>query len=224
MVEPLAGDSRVGGGVKFFIESADVDAIEDLLDAGLCDGVVLNLGAASESPKALRTLVERLFELAVGPVIVPVAGGSSEAMLARARALGALGDDLVVSLPFTRDGLVACGVAFDEGIATHVGPCFGPAQVLLAAKAGATWAAMSVAAAEALGADGAKLVDDAVALLERHDYETQVVATGVTDALRVSDVALTGCHAAQLSPETIWRIAAPGLPATEAAPRSSRRR
>lgn len=217
--------------MKFFIESADVETIEDLLDANLCDGVVLDLAAARDNPRALRTLVERLFELAVGPVIAPIDGGDSEAMLARARALGALGDDLVVALPFTRAGLVACGVAFDEGIATVVGPCLGPSQVLLAAKAGATWAAVSIGEAEALGADGAKLVDDAVALLERHDFETQLVATGLTGALRLSEVAIAGCHAAQLSPEAIWRLVAPSpQPAkaapqpAKAAPRSQRRR
>ena len=104
--------------MKLFIESASLEAVEDALDVGAVDGVVLGAAASRQAAKALRGLVDKLVDLAVGPIVIEVAVGTVEEMLSRGREMAGLGDEIVLGLPFTREGLEVCRTCFDEGLAT----------------------------------------------------------------------------------------------------------
>lgn len=206
--------------MKVFMETASVEAVEDGLDVALCDGVVITSEAAEKVGKGLKKLVDGLVALEVGPIVVTATGRDAEALLAAARALGALGDDLVAALPLDREGLTAAAVCFDEGIATCVGPCLNLAQALAAAKAGATWVSCDLGRIDALGGDAVKLVEDIVSMFGTCDFESQLLVTGVRHAQHLGEVALVGGHAAAVSPEVLWPML--GAPSRREAPPSAR--
>lgn len=213
--------------MKLFIESASHEAVEDALDIGAADGVVIGSSASGQSAKALRTLIDGLLDLAVGPIVIEVPPADVETGLARARELAAMGDEVVCGLSLTRDGLEVCRTCFDEGIATCVGPCSSIAQALLAAKAGATWLSIDVAAIEAAGGDGVKLAEDVTTLLAECDFEAQLIILGLHHAQHVGELALVGAHSAVVTPELLWALIAEPPPATRAAaatPRRAKRR
>lgn len=222
----MSETSPQGTRVKLFIESASHEAVEDAIDVGVADGVVLGSSASRQGAKSLRAIVDSLLDLAVGPVVIEVAASDVEASLARARELAAMGDEVVCSVALSREGLEVCRVCFDEGIATCIGPCISAAQALLAAKAGATWISVDVAAIEAAGGDGVKLAEDVASLLTDCDFEAQLLAIGVRHAQHVGELALAGAHSALVTPELLWAMV--GQPPSDArivsAPRRSKRR
>jgi len=195
--------------VKLFVESASLEAVEDALDIGAVDGVVLGASASAQGKSALAALAAAFFDLAIGPVVVDLRVRDVDAALARARELAAMGDEIAVRLPASRDGLTVCRACFDEGIATWVGPCASVAQALLAAKAGATWIGVDVSAVEAAGGDGIKLSEDVATLLDECDFEAQLLVEGLRHARQVGELALSGVHSAALSPELLWALMSP---------------
>ncbi|PKN55740.1 MAG: hypothetical protein CVU56_20005 [Deltaproteobacteria bacterium HGW-Deltaproteobacteria-14] len=212
--------------MKLFIESASHEAVADVVDVGVVDGVVLGPSASRQGAKGLRAIVDALLDLAVGPVVIEVEASEVEASLVRARELAAMGDEVVCGVALSREGLEVCRTCFDEGIATCVGPCVTVAQALLAAKAGATWISVDVGATEAAGGDGVKLAEDVAALLTDCDFEAQLLAIGLRNAQHVGELALAGAHSALVTPEVLWALVGPRASGVRVAstPRRPRRR
>ncbi len=187
--------------MNLFIECEAADELDGPLALGLCDGVRTTQG----EPRVLTTLLAA----APGPVLVPASGADAEALLLAARRLGGLDDRLTVVLPATPAGLAACAVCYDEGIATVVGPCGGAAQALLAAKAGATWVALSLAALDAVGADGPRVIDDTLQALSTYDEEAQLLVTGLAHPRHLQEAVVVGAHAAVVRPGLLDSVLVP---------------
>jgi len=60
-------------------------------------------------------------------------------MIGEARKLSKMGDNIVVKIPMTSEGLKAIKVLVSERIQTNTTLVFSPTQALLAAKAGTTY-------------------------------------------------------------------------------------
>ena len=44
--------------MKFFVDSADIDAIEELVDIGLCDGVTTNPSIIAKSGRDFKEVIK----------------------------------------------------------------------------------------------------------------------------------------------------------------------
>ena len=118
----------------------------------------------------------------------------------------ALGAQIVIKVPLTREGLVACQELRRQDIAVNVTLCFSVVQALLAAKAGATYISPFVGRLDDAGVSGEQLIRDIVDLYELHGFETQVLAASLRHPAHVKDVALAGAHVATLPPAVFLSI------------------
>ena len=125
--------------MKFFIDSANIAEIKEAVALGLCDGVTTNPSLVAKTGRPFAAVIADILDLVDGPVSLEVTALDYEGMMSQARKLRAHGDQVVVKLPLTKEGLKACKTCFDEGIATNLTLCFSPSQALLAAKAGAAY-------------------------------------------------------------------------------------
>jgi len=124
--------------MKFFIDTADIDAIREIAKSGLVDGVTTNPSLVAKTGRSFLDLIKEICDVVDGPVSAEVAATDYETMVAEGRKLAKIADNVVVKLPLTPDGLKACRTFTDEGIQTNVTLCFSVGQAILAAKAGAT--------------------------------------------------------------------------------------
>jgi transaldolase len=115
-------------------------------------------------------------------------------MMKQARELAAYGDQVVVKLPLTKDGLKACKTCYDEGIATNVTLCFSASQALLAAKAGATYISPFVGRLDDISTNGMRLIEDIVQIYDNYGFETQVLVASIRHPQHVVEAALAGAH------------------------------
>jgi transaldolase len=180
--------------MKFFIDSADIHEIKEAISLGLCDGVTTNPSLVAKTGRPFDAVIKDILDLVSGPVSLEVTALDYAGMMTQARELAARGDQVVVKLPLTKDGLKACKTCFDEGIATNVTLCFSPSQALLAAKAGATYISPFVGRLDDVSSDGMRLIEDIVAIYQNYEFETQVLAASLRHPQHVVESALAGAH------------------------------
>jgi len=180
--------------MKFFIDSASIDDIKDALALGLCDGVTTNPSLVAKTGRKFEAVIADILAIVPGPVSLEVTALDYAGMMREAKKLSAHGDQVVVKLPLTKDGLRACKACTDEGIATNITLCFSPTQALLAAKAGATYISPFVGRLDDVSQDGMHLVEDILTIYRNYDFETQVLAASLRHPMHVAQAAMAGAH------------------------------
>jgi len=180
--------------MKFFIDSANIDEIKEALALGLCDGVTTNPSLVAKTGRPFDAVIADILAVVDGPVSLEVTALDYATMMSQAKKLRAHGDQVVVKLPLTRDGLKACTTCFDLGIATNVTLCFSAAQALIAAKAGATYISPFIGRLDDVSNDGIGLVEDIVRIYDNYEFETQVLAASLRHPQHVVQSALAGAH------------------------------
>lgn len=184
--------------MKFFIDSASIADIVEAQALGLCDGVTTNPSLVAKVGRPFEAVIEEILEAVDGPVSLEVTALDHEGMMREAKRLSKLGDQVVVKLPLTRDGLKACKSCFDQGIATNLTLCFSPSQALLAAKAGATYVSPFVGRLDDVSTEGMHLVQDILTIYDNYEFETQVLAASLRHPQHVVQAALAGAHVATM--------------------------
>jgi transaldolase len=119
-------------------------------------------------------------------------------MLAEAKPLLAVADNVTIKLPLTPEGLAACRALSDEGIRTNVTLCFSTTQAVLAAAAGATYVSPFIGRVDDTANDGIALLEEICDVFTQHDYATKVLAASLRHPQHVVQAALAGADVATL--------------------------
>ena len=119
--------------MKFFADTADVDAIRDLNELGLIDGVTTNPSLIQKSGRDIAEVTKEICDLVDGPVSAEVVSTDYENMMREAAKLAQIAENICIKLPLTLDGLRACKALTSKGHKTNVTLCFSANQALLAA-------------------------------------------------------------------------------------------
>jgi transaldolase len=192
--------------MKFFIDSADIAEIKEAIDLGLCDGVTTNPSLVAKTGRPFEAVIRDILAIVTGPVSLEVTAIDYAGMMSEAKRLAAYGDQVVVKLPLTREGLKATKSCFDLGIATNVTLCFSPTQALLAAKAGATYISPFVGRLDDVSSDGMRLVEDILTIYRNYELETQVLAASLRHPQHVLESALAGAHVGTMPVSVIRQL------------------
>lgn len=147
--------------MKFFVDTADIKDIKELASTGLLDGVTTNPSLVAKSGHSnFIELIREITAIVEGPVSAEVASTDFEPMLAEARTLAKIADNVAVKVPLTPAGLKVCKILSDNGTMVNVTLCFSAAQAILAAKAGATFVSPFVGRLDDIGQNGMELISD----------------------------------------------------------------
>ena len=168
--------------MQIFLDSTDTKVIADLAATGLVDGVTTNPTLIAKAGRPMLEVIAEICDLVPGPISAEVAATTAEAMIAEGRKLAAIAPNVVVKIPLTRDGLIACAAFANDDIKTNVTLCFSPTQSLLAAKAGATF------------------VSPFIGRLDDYGFETEILAASVRNASHVKEAAIVGADVVTIPP------------------------
>ena len=190
--------------MKFFVDTADVDAIRDLADTGLVDGVTTNPSLIAKSGRDFVEVVQEICDIVDGPISAEVTATEFDAMLEEGRKLAKIHKNITVKVPLTRDGLKACKALSGDGTMVNVTLCFSANQALLAAKAGATFISPFVGRLDDIGTEGMQLIDDIVQIYANYpDLKTEVLVASVRSPMHVLEAAKIGAGVATLPPDVL---------------------
>ena len=194
--------------MKFFIDTAEIKEIESLSKMGLVDGVTTNPSLIYKSGKDFKTVIKEISYIAKGPISAEVTSTTFTQMVDQGVELSELSDNIVVKVPLTEDGLMACKVLSVRDIKVNVTLCFSAAQALLAGKLGATYISPFIGRLDDIGTKGLDLIKEIVSIYNifKGEIKTQVLAASIRSPLQVSQVAMMGAHVATIPPKIITQM------------------
>jgi transaldolase len=193
--------------MKFFVDSAEIDAIAELNDLGMVDGVTTNPSLILKSGRDILEVTKEICALVAGPVSAEVVATEADAMIAEGRKLAEIADNIAVKVPLTWAGLKACKVLSDEGRMVNVTLCFSANQALIAAKAGATFISPFIGRLDDINLDGMDLIADIRTIYDNYDFKTQILAASIRTVNHVLESARIGADVMTAPPEVIRKLA-----------------
>ena len=165
--------------MKFFLDTANVQEINDLVPTGLVDGVTTNPSLIAASGRDIKEVISEICSIVDGPVSAEVTATDFDTMLAEGRMLQGIAKNIAVKVPLTFDGLKTCKTLSDEGTSVNVTLCFSAAQALLAAKAGATFISPFAGRVDDMGGVGMELISEIVQIYSNYNFSTEVLVASV---------------------------------------------
>ena len=192
--------------MKFFLDTANLDEIRQAIEMGLIDGVTTNPTLVAREGKEFRPLVEEICDMVPGPVSLETVSLDAQGMVKEARDLVTIGDNVVVKVPMTTEGLKAVRICHSAGIRTNVTLVFSPLQALLAAKAGASYISPFVGRIDDTGAAGMDVIADIVEIKENYDFDSEIIVASVRHPGHVLESALLGADIATIPFKVIGQL------------------
>jgi transaldolase len=194
--------------MKFFIDTANLDEIREAKNMGMVDGVTTNPTLIAREGRDFKDIITDICEIVDGPISAEVISLVAEEMVAEARDLAKIHENVVVKIPMTIDGMKAVRTLSEEGIGTNVTLVFSPLQALMAAKAGATYVSPFVGRLDDLSQDGMSLVEQILTMYTNYGFETEVIVASVRNPLHVLSSAMMGAHIATIPFKVLDKLAA----------------
>jgi len=193
--------------MKFFVDTAEVDAIAELNDLGMCDGVTTNPSLILKSGRDILEVTKEIAEMVEGPVSAEVVALKAEEMIAEGRKLAKIADNIAVKVPLTWDGLKTCKTLSAEGTMVNVTLCFSANQALLAAKAGATFISPFIGRLDDINLDGLEVIDEIRTIYDNYGFDTQILAASIRSVNHAKECAMIGADVMTAPPEIIKKMA-----------------
>jgi len=192
--------------MKFFIDTADVEAIKKAVELGMCDGVTTNPTLIMKSGKDQKAVIREIAKIVKGPISVEGIADDAQGMIKEAEEFAKWGPNIVVKLPMTKEGLKAVRYLASKEIETNVTLVFSASQALLAAKAGATYVSPFVGRLDDISEDGIRLIADILDIYSAYEFKTEVIVASIRHPMHVVDSAKMGAHIATMPADVFEKM------------------
>ncbi|PPR47938.1 MAG: Transaldolase [Alphaproteobacteria bacterium MarineAlpha5_Bin9] len=189
--------------MKFFVDTANINEIENLVPTGFVDGVTTNPSLIAKQGGDIKQTIKSICSIVEGPVSAEVTATEHNKMFEEGKFLSSIAKNVAVKVPLTVDGLKTCKKLRNEGIMVNVTLCFSAAQALLAAKAGATFISPFVGRLDDIGQKGMNLIEEIVVIYENYGFETQVLVASIRNQEHIIESALIGADVATIPPKVL---------------------
>jgi transaldolase len=194
--------------MKFFIDTANIDEIKEAHAMGMVDGVTTNPTLIAREKGDFKDIIAQICAVVDGPISAEVISLATDGMVAEARELAKIHDNIVVKIPMTTDGLKAVRLLAAEGIHTNVTLVFSALQALMAAKAGASYVSPFVGRLDDLSQEGMQLVEQVADIYSNYAYDTEIIVASIRNPMHVLDAALIGADIATIPFSVLKKLAA----------------
>lgn len=192
--------------MKLFIDTANVDEIRAANDLGVICGVTTNPSLIAKEGKVFEDVIKEITAIVDGPISAEVVAPDAAGMVAEAKELAKIHENIVIKIPITEEGLKAVKQLTAIGIKTNVTLIFSPAQALLAAKAGATYVSPFIGRLDDISDNGMSIVEDIATIFDIHGIQTEIIAASIRGPQDVTDAAKNGAHIATVPYKVIIQM------------------
>ena len=198
--------------MEIFIDSANLEEIRRWLEYGVVDGVTTNptillKDGGHDVQRRAREIAELVYPR---PTSVEVTTNDHGEMLQQARTFAAWAANIVIKIPVINEyGEPSLGVVkalVEDGIKVNMTACLSFGQVVLGAKAGATYISIFTGRVADEGHDAPRLVRQAVDWLNTWDYSSKIIVGSIREAINIQDAALAGAHVLTVPPQFMSKM------------------
>ncbi len=195
-------------GLKFYLDTANLQSIRKYNQMGILDGVTTNPTLVSKEQGEFEDLIVAICKEVRGPVSAEVVSTDHDGMVKEAKHLSKLAGNVVVKIPTIPEGLRATKTVSSLGIPVNMTLVFSANQGLLAAKAGASYVSPFIGRLDDIGHRGMEVVADLVKIfsIERYDFKAKVLVGSIRHPLHVLEAAKRGADIATMPPEVMEKL------------------
>jgi len=185
--------------MKLFVDTGKVEEVRKAAEWGIVDGVTTNPSLIAQTGRGFKeTVLEICSILPHSSISAEVVGTTVEEILREGREIASWSPNIVVKVPMTPAGIAATRQLTREGIRVNMTLVFSPAQVLLAAKAGATYISVFVGRVDDVSSEGMRTIEDAVQIVENYGFDSEVLVASIRHPMHVVEAARLGAHIATM--------------------------
>jgi len=184
--------------MKFFIDTGNLEEIKTAKQWGIIDGVTTNPSLVAKEGIGQEELITSICEIIDGPVSAEVISTDYKGMLKEAETLAKINKNVVIKLPMTKDGMIACHQLTKQNIKTNVTLIFSANQALLAAKNGATYVSPFIGRLDDIGHTGLEIIQEIRTIFDQFNFATQILAASIRHSDHVKNSALLGSDVATI--------------------------
>ncbi len=205
--------------MRFFIDTADVEEIKKAKDMGVVSGVTVNPSLIAGDGRTLKEVIAEIVSVVDGRIACEVNAvtADAEGMIAQGRLIAAIHPNMVVSVPWTAEGMKACKALADEGVKVNVAVMFSANQALMAARAGAAYVTPFLGRLNDINQRGLDLIREIADLFSVCDVDTQIIAVNVRSSAHVADCEQAGANIAAVPYDVLEQMTRQPLAAADAA-------
>lgn len=193
--------------MKFFIDTANITAIKEGISLGMVDGVTTNPSLVAKENRKFDEVVKEILKIVEGPVSLEVISLEAKGMVSEAKKLAKLGNQVVIKIPMTTEGLKATRILSEEGIPVNQTLIFSPLQALMAAKAGAAYVSPFVGRLDDVAHDGMELCEQIIQIFDNYDFSTEIIVASIRHPRHVLAAAMMGADIATIPFKVINQLA-----------------
>jgi len=195
-----------------FIDSANISEIKKWIGYGIIDGVTTNPSimfrdGVYDMNTGIKEIASVVYPL---PVSVEVTTNDLDKMLVQAQEFASWASNMVIKIPIiNQDGIPCLEVIktlSGEGIKVNVTAMMSLGQVILAAKAGGTYASIFAGRVADEGHDAPRLIKIAVEWLERWGYKTKLIVGSIRGVIDIQNAASAGAHIITIPPQLLEKM------------------
>lgn len=193
--------------MKIFLDTANLESIRKFNDMGLLDGITTNPSLMSKEGGNPKDAMEEITKIIKGDVSLEVVSTEYSGMMEEGKRLRQYGENVIVKVPMTPDGLKACKSLSSDGIPVNVTLIFSANQALLAAKSGAKYVSPFIGRLDDIGQNGMELIKEIKEIFDHYDcIKTQILVASVRHPLHVIDAAKIGADVVTLPPAVLDKM------------------
>lgn len=186
--------------MKFFIDTANLNEIQEAYDLGVLDGVTTNPSLmAKEGIKGQENVIahyKAICDIVDNNVSAEVIATDFDTMIKEGEELAKIDDKIVVKIPMIKDGVKAIKYLTSLDIRTNCTLVFSAGQALLAAKAGASYVSPFIGRLDDISYDGISLIEQIVQIYDNYGYPTEVLAASIRHTMHLLQCAEIGADVA----------------------------
>jgi len=184
--------------MRLFLDTADIDEIREINSWGVLSGVTTNPTLVARMRANAEDVWKDILAEVDGDISLETTETTAEGMFRQGLELAKMGDNAVVKVPMTADGLKAGRKLVDEGIRINVTLVFSPAQAILAAEIGAYCVSPFLGRLDDVSSDGMYVLGQICEIYDAQGYETEVLAASLRHPMHVVEAARMGADIATM--------------------------
>ena len=194
--------------MKFFVDTANIDEISELSEMGIVDGVTTNPSLIYKSGRDFKEVIKEIARIVSGPISAEVTSLDKNEMIDQGLELSKIANNIVIKVPLTEHGLIACKNLSKKSVKVNVTLCFSSSQALIAAKMGATYISPFIGRLDDISNEGLNLIEEIITIYSNYPdrLSTEVLVASIRSPLQVVQVAQMGADVATIPPKIIKQM------------------
>lgn len=198
--------------MQIFIDTVSLSKVEKWLKTGVVDGITTNPGLmVQDQVYDIESMAKTLSDLIEPrPVSVEVTTNNLDEMINQARKFASWAPNIVIKIPqLTQDGVPCYEVINQleaEGIRVNATVTFSLGQVMVSAKAGASYISIFAGRIGDEGGNSSEVIRNSVNWLEHWGFKSKIITGSIRSVGDVLNAAIAGSHIITIPPQILDKM------------------